>query len=358
MIKHTVVSAVLVAASFSGALRADDSILSKVAAATPLVANTVPGNGDENPYGVAFVPQGFPGGGSLHPGDILVSNFNNGSNLQGTGTTIVAIHPDGSQSLFFAGSPGLGLTTALGVLRAGFVLVGNVPTKDGTFDTIQQGSLLVLDKKGRIVDTLTSSTLLDGPWDLTLIDEDLFAQVFVSNVLNGTVTRLDVTTFGGHFQSRMTRIASGYSHRGDPSALAVGPTGLALDPFTGTLYVASTEDNAIYALRDAIFTNHDQGKGAVIYTDNAHLRGPVGLALAPTGHLIATNGDAINADPNNVQVSEMVEFTPEGHFVAELPVDPTAPGGAFGLAFQIEGGHLVFTAVDDVTNQLKVWSLR
>ena len=38
---------------------------------------TVPANGDVNPYGVAFVPPGFPTGGTLSPGDILVSNFNN-----------------------------------------------------------------------------------------------------------------------------------------------------------------------------------------------------------------------------------------------------------------------------------------
>ncbi|HMB03140.1 MAG TPA: hypothetical protein VKP69_05285, partial [Isosphaeraceae bacterium] len=38
--------------------------------------STVPTNGDTNPYGVAFVPNGFPSGGKLNPGDILVSNFN------------------------------------------------------------------------------------------------------------------------------------------------------------------------------------------------------------------------------------------------------------------------------------------
>jgi hypothetical protein len=48
-------------------------------------------NGDVNPYGVAFVPEGFPRGGVLHPGDIIVSNFNDSGNLQGTGTTIVRV---------------------------------------------------------------------------------------------------------------------------------------------------------------------------------------------------------------------------------------------------------------------------
>jgi hypothetical protein len=47
-----------------------------------LVSSTVPANGDLNPYGVAFVPPGFPAGGPLKPGDVLVSNFNNSKNLR------------------------------------------------------------------------------------------------------------------------------------------------------------------------------------------------------------------------------------------------------------------------------------
>src|SRR5262249_23681441 len=55
-----------------------------------IYSSTVPKNGDVNPYGVAFVPPGFPTNGSkINPGDILVSNFNNSNNQQGTGTTII-----------------------------------------------------------------------------------------------------------------------------------------------------------------------------------------------------------------------------------------------------------------------------
>src|SRR5262249_6899311 len=160
----------------------------------------------------------------------LVSNFNNSANLQGTGTTVVQITPAGQQSVFFQGPPGLGLTTALGVLERGFILVGNVPTTDGTFSTIQQGSLLILNRDGRLVTNLTSATQLDGPWDLTIHDQGPSAQVFVSNVLSGTVTRLDlaVPQAGDHIVVQgMTQIASGYAHHSDPAALVVGPTGLA-----------------------------------------------------------------------------------------------------------------------------------
>src|SRR5271165_5407480 len=40
---------------------------------TTLVESTIPTNGDVNPYGVAFIPDGFPAGGLLNPGDLLVS---------------------------------------------------------------------------------------------------------------------------------------------------------------------------------------------------------------------------------------------------------------------------------------------
>ena len=54
------------------------------------IALTVPGNGDVNPYGVAVVGRSQ---GMLHRGSVLVSNFNNKKNLQGTGTTIVQVSP-------------------------------------------------------------------------------------------------------------------------------------------------------------------------------------------------------------------------------------------------------------------------
>src|SRR5262249_28456287 len=179
------------------------ALLPTLAATTPQVVSTVPPNGDLNPYGVAFVPDGFAQGGRLRPGDILVSNFNNSANLQGTGSTIVRITPGGQQSVFFQGGPGLGLTTALGVLKAGFVLVGDAPTADGTVGTIRPGALLVLNRNGGLVASLRSDTKLDGPWDLTINDQGSTAQVFVSNVLSGTVTRIDVAVpNAGQFQVR------------------------------------------------------------------------------------------------------------------------------------------------------------
>jgi len=126
----------------------------------PLVTrtvSTVPSNGDVNPYGIAFVPASIPQGGLLQPFDILVSNFNNNQNLQGTGTTIIRVPQNGSPAMFFQGTAPLGLSTALKVLKAGFVLVGNFPTADGTCATAQPGSILGINGKGQLVSTLTNT---------------------------------------------------------------------------------------------------------------------------------------------------------------------------------------------------------
>jgi uncharacterized protein (TIGR03118 family) len=323
--------------------------------------STVPSNGDVNPYGVAFVPFNFPAGGTIAPGDILVSNFNNSSNQQGTGTTIVRIGPNGSNSVFFQGpaTPGeVGLTTALGVLSSGYVIVGNLPAtydSNGNLVSIGQGSLTIIDRNGTAVETLSDPELLDGPWDLTVNDQGAAAQVFVSNVLSGGVTRIDLGLPVGAapIVRDLTQIASGYLTRTDPAALVVGPTGLAYNRQSGLLYVASTGDNAIYAVPNAAFAPNDAGKGRLIYTDDAHLRGPLGLVLAPNGDLITANGDAVNPDPN--QASELVEFTPSGHFIGQFSID-SQQGGAFGIATSNFGGILRVAAVEDITNSVDVWT--
>jgi hypothetical protein len=331
--------------------------------------STVPTNGDVNPYGVAFVPSTFPSGGVLRPGDLVVANFNNGQNLQGTGTTIVRVNPNASPTLFFADPSAPGFSTALGVLKRGFVIVGNVPSTDGSGvctqspggkeQNVGQGSLLVIDHTGQLVQALEGPVLLDGPWDLALDDDGDRARIFVSNALSGTVTRLDLSV-SDHAVAveSATQIASGYAHRCDPAAFVVGPTGLALDHDDDVLYVASTGDNAIFAIPNATHTNRDYGRGRAVVTDPRHLHGPLGLVRAPNGDLVSAQGDAVNPDPN--QPSEIVEFTSRGAFVAERSVNPAA-GSAFGLALVSTGDLLDgfrFAAVNDATNVLDVWTVR
>lgn len=321
------------------------------------VFSTVPKNGDLNPYGVAFVPPGFPGG-QLNPGDILVSNFNNSSNLQGMGTSILRVQlspqPMFQQTSTFATTGKVtGLTAALGVIKQGFVFVGSVPTTDGTSNTVSAGPLLVLDASGNVVDTIMSPPL-NGPWGLAVNSRQAnHVQVFVSNVLGGTVSRLDFSfpSAGAIHLDGITQIGSRYSHRTDPAAIVIGPAGLAYDQSIDTLFVAGEADDKIFAISNASTTT-DQGTGRIVFADTRHLHGPMGLTLAPNGNLVVADNDSINADPN--QPSELVEFTTLGGFVHEFSIDPNIDG-PFGIAAAEfnEANDLAF--LNDNNNTLSLW---
>ncbi len=346
---------VSLAAMAGGAAYAANAFIPKL-----LNTSTIPANGDLNPYGVAFVPEGFPAGGRIKTGDVLVSNFNDNANIQGNGTTIVSFSPDGAvaapmtATTFFSNKQRPGFCTALGVLRGGFVVVGNVPTTGGAFP-VHQGALQVIDRNGNLVQTLTNSTFLDGPWDLTLDDHGTTAHIFVSNIINGTVSRLDATVGAkGLTVMSMVTVAKGYTVQPNVAAVILGPTGLAFNRADNTLYVASTADNAIYAVSNAGQTTTAVDRGRLVFA-NAALRGPLGLRFAPNGDLLAANGDAVNADA--AHPSEIVEFTPAGRLVAQYNVD-AGQGGAFGLDALLDSdGRPNYAVVDDVTNSLSVYRL-
>jgi hypothetical protein len=329
-----------------------------------IISSTVPANGDLNPYGVAFVPPNFPNGGIIAAGDILVSNFNNSTpptGIQGTGTTIIQLTPNGviapagTASTFFTSSPSaIGLTTALGVLERGFVVVGNLPNSgSSTTPKLGAGSLQFIDRRGRLVGAFANS-LIDGPWDLTIDDDSDHPTVYVSNVLNGTVVRLNLTLTNTTVTvNQTTKIAAGYTTQPSSAALVLGPTGLTHDTVKDTLYVASTADNAIFAVPNASTVSPANPGTGMMIAQNGQLRGPLALAFAPNGDLITSNGDAVpSADPNHP--SEIVELTKAGTFVGQFNVN-SAQGGAFGLAIALVGSNTArLAAVDDNTNEIVI----
>jgi hypothetical protein len=262
----------------------------------------------------------------------------------------------GKAVTFFSGGA-RGLTLALGVLRGGFVIVGNVPTTDGTSNTISDGRLQVADKNGKLVAMLTDHAFFDSPWGLTVNDLGNTAQIFVANVLSGIVSRLDVTVggAGGIKINNRTMIANGYTHRTDPAALVLGPTGLVYDSSLDVLYVASTADNKIFAVPHAGSATTTAGTGTVVFADATVLRGPIGLAFAPNGNLITSNGDAVNPDPTHP--SEVIEFTAAGQFVRQYNIDAGADA-AFQIATVLApNATFNFAAVNDNNNTVAVYAL-
>ncbi len=327
------------------------------------IASTVPGNGDVNPYGVAVVGRSQ---GILHRGSVLVSNFNNKKNLQGTGTTIVQVSPGGSRTTFARISAkhlpgacpgGIGLTTALSILHGGWVVVGSLPTTDGTAATAKAGCLLVLDRWGHVRETVSGQGI-NGPWDMTAISNRHFAQLFVTNVLNGTVAANGKVvnqgtvlrlTLGLHHRHApqvlgVRTIGSGFMQRTDPAALVIGPTGVGLNA-RGTLYVADALGNRVTAIPNAPFRHSSAGTGFVV-TSGGALNTPLGLTVAPGGNVLTVNGGN----------GKLVETTPSGVQIAKRFLDksgsPKGAGALFGLAVAPHASGLYY--VDDAVNTLRL----
>lgn len=325
---------------------------------TSVLSTTVPRNGDLNPYGVAVVPRSV---GDLFAGNVLVSNFNDAKNVQGTGTTIIEITPGGHHWLFAGISPrlrgcpgGVGLTTALSVLRSGWVIVGSLPTKNGNINGA--GCLIVLDPWGHVRETLRGGGI-NGPWDMTALDRGHIAYLFVTNVLNGTVAgngktvhrgtvlrlKLVVPSHGLPWIASDTTIGSGFGEQTNSAALVIGPTGVGFDDGNGVLYVADSLANRVASIPDAAFRHSSAGTGFTVST-GGHLHGELGLTVAPGGDILT-----VNAGNGN-----LVELTPAGFQFPVRTLDksgsPAGAGALFGLA--VQPGHDAIYYVDDATNQL------
>ena len=309
-----------------------------------------PAMGDQNPYGVAVVSKTE---GDLTKGDVLVSNFNNADNQQGTGSSIVEVSPSGQAHVFAVippptATPATGLTTALVELRRGFVVVGSLPAPGGQSSAATAGALTILDSSGKVVMNYTARDI-NGPWDMTALDRGSTAWLFVTNVLNGTVAAggqtvhhgtvvrlgLEIPRHGAPQVVSNRVIATGFSERTDPNALVVGPTGVGLG-HDGTLYVADSDNSRIAAIPDALGRTHPLRGGGITVSSNAALNDPLGLTIAPNGDIVSANG----GDGN------LVETTPNGHQVATTTLVPNGGGDLFGLAIAPRGRGVYF--VNDI----------
>jgi hypothetical protein len=307
-----------------------------------------PAMGDQNPYGVAVVTHTV---GNLVKGDVLVSNFNNSQNQQGTGSSIVEVSPGGKVHVFAVvprptATHAVGLTTALAVLRSGYVIVGSLPAPGGMSSAATAGALTILNSKGHVVKTLHGGDI-NGPWDMTAVDHGSSAVLFVTNILNGTVAakgkvvkkgtvvRIVLSITGGHVSVVSNQvIATGFSEHTDPSALVVGPTGVGLGR-GDTLYVADSAGSRIAAISQASTRTTPVGGGGKTVSKGGSLNDPLGLAIAPNGDIVTVNGADGNA----------VETTPGGHQAVTKTLVPNGAGDLFGVAVAPHGGGLYF--VDD-----------
>ena len=325
------------------------------------LTSTVTDNGDLNPYAVVLAPVTS---GKIQKDDVLVDNFNNISNLQGTGTTIVGYRPSTKTTYLLARLPqtipqcpgGIGLTTAMTMLKTGWIIVGSTPSRDGTTATKGNGCLLLLDSTGKLITAWAGPTIND-PWgDMAVQDRGATATLFISMagfglpspdvidhatglpvvVHKATVLRLELSIPDGKppVLLSQTEIGSGFSARADRDNFLLGPTGLALAP-NNTLYVTDGLDNLITSIPNAT-TRQDSAGTGIMVTQGGLLAWPLAMVYTPQGHLLVCNGKdgrLVEVDPAaNKQIyaqwinNDQAQSPPDNGDLFGIALTPDAKG--------------------------------
>jgi len=336
------------------------------------LTSSVTDNGDLNPYAVVIAPVSA---GKIEKDDVLVDNFNNISNLQGTGTTIVDYRPSTKQTTLFAKLPqrlaqcpgGVGLTTAMTMLKSGWVIVGSTPSTDGTTSTKGDGCVIVLDPNGQLVAVWSGPTIND-PWgNMAVLDEGSTATLFISMAGFGlpgpnkidpatgfpvvmhqaTVLRLELQIPDGKppVLVSQTVVGDGFSQRADRDNFLLGPTGLALGA-DNTLYVTDGLDNLIAAIPDALTRTTSAGTGRLV-TQGGLLSWPLAMVYTPAGHLLVCNGK----DGQVVEVDPVAGKQIYSQWIdSDQAQSPPGNGDLFGIALSPDGDGFYY--VEDDMNTL------
>ena len=325
----------------------NDSVLDRFDDMHTIGSTVDPINGDQNPYGldVAKIDAG-----KLKRGDLVVCNFNNSANVQGTGTTIIALHPNvGSTPLRVAQDASLNGCTEVAL---------------GSADDIWASAFSANDNPIFGPDGTLFTTLAGGPWHGPFGEAFAphagpfgVAAFYESNAGDGSIVRINITS-GGAFTFDV--IATGFPvNHGVPGSI-LGPSGLQYDGKHDRLFIVDGTNNALYSFRHVstipaggitvsgtTFSGPFRKRAKLVFM-GPPLNGPISSALFANGHLALGN----TLDPAGKNL--MVEITPHGRVIDVKNVDTGAAAAIFGMVATGEGSGTKLYFNDDNDNTVKV----
>jgi hypothetical protein len=313
---------------------ADHTSILKMLTTQKTVASTVdPLNGDVNPYGLVYVASKPFGKSILQKGDLVVCNFNNKSNVQGTGTTI-----DYMSSV--PGSKPTQLTQSSSLLGCASLVINSFDevfsADSGAKDAIGDNS------NGKISQTLKSALLVE-PWGSAYVPSQTGYPpgdgLWVSDASTGKIVRINLGTGG---KPTYTAVISGFAvNHGKPGSI-LGPSGMQYNQHSDTLYVVDGVNNTVVAFQHAYndfntanevvvgsngltFTGPKAKDAKVIY-HGGPLSAPISSTLLPNGNLVI--GNTGNQKGKNL----LVEIATDGTMLAYKNVNKGNAGALFGIA--------------------------
>jgi hypothetical protein len=288
-----------------------------------VIGSTVdPVNGAGNPYGLAIAPQTA---GGFTQGDLVVCNFNGKSNVQGTGQSIIALHPvANSVPLHISSDKTLKGCDALALDGADTIWAASMVANDNP----------VLDATGKLLIDIKGKPF-SQPWGQIYAAPTSGSPAFyATNAGTGTIVRINLA-------SKFTYdvIAKGFPVNHGKPGTALAPSGLAYDASVDTLYFADGQNNSIVAFKNVTkiaaggitaqsngmkFTGPSAGDARILFSGNP-LNGPISTALLPNGNLVV--GNTLDSDGTNL----LIEISPAGKVLDVRNVDKGPAGSIFGI---------------------------
>ena len=300
----------------------DASILKQLKKQVVIGSAVDPGNGAQNPYGLTVAPITA---GAFTKGDLVICNFNAKSNVQGTGRSIVALHPGpGSKPMHVSAIKEIHGCDALALDVDDTVWAAVMVANDNP----------VLYPNGKLQSNISGKPF-DQPWGQALARRGATSYFYVSNAGTGTIVRIKV---GTKFTWQV--IATGFPVNHGKPGTALAPSGLSYDDKIDTLYFADGMNNTIVAFKNvskvpkngikAIHNGMDfngpaSGDARIVYAGKP-LNGPISTALLPNGNIIVGN----TLDPTGKNL--LIEISAGGKLLDVLNVDKGAAGALFGIA--------------------------
>ena len=315
---------------------------------------------DANPYGVAIAPSGTTPGGTLHAGDIVVTNFG----ATGTGTTLVRFpQKAGPGHLYNTGSN----SGVNGPVAEAFNPTGNDWIANSNANNVE-----ILDTSGNLAVTITSP-LFNKPWGQAFNGgvanpkDGSVAAFFSTNAADGTLDRIDIIPNGGSVTFKVYQIGQ-LGWTSSPAVATIAPQGMAWvstwywagNTYQDVLFVNDPANNRIAAYPNSSTINTSSkkstDKGITVFKGKP-LNTAAGLAINPiNGDILVVN----QLDNNIVELNPSTGTVVGTRTLDNVPVNPSNGTGSalFGLAATTDSkGNLVVYFTDDLTNTLDMLSV-
>jgi hypothetical protein len=281
-----------------------------------------PVNGSQNPYGLTVAPITA---GKLTAGDLVICNFNSKYNQQGSGKSIVALHP-------VPGSSPIHITQNATTLGCDALALS-------PDDTIWAASMVandnpIISSNGKLLVNISGKPF-SQPFG------QIFAQpssgppaFYETNARTGTVVRINL---GSKFTFDV--IGKGFPRNRGVAGTELAPSGLEYDASIDTLYFVDGKNNTLVAFKNVssipnggitatnngmTFTGPNASDARIVFAGKP-LNGPISTALLPNGNLVVGN----TLDPNGMNL--MVEVSTAGSILDVRNVDTGAAGSIFGM---------------------------